>query len=80
MNWQRLEGSWKQFKGTIQEKWGKLTDSEFDRIAGRREQLLGKLQEEYGLAKEEAEQQLHELLDHQLQSLEQRQKEEAGVA
>jgi uncharacterized protein YjbJ (UPF0337 family) len=62
MNWDRLQGSWKQLKGTVKEKWGKLTDNELDQIAGQREQLLGLLLEKYGLAKEEAERQLEELL------------------
>ena len=62
MNWDTIKGNWRQFKGTIQEKWGKLTDSELDEIDGRREQLLGKIQERYGLAKEEAERQVNDVL------------------
>jgi len=62
MNRDRLEGNWKQLKGALKEKWGKLTDNELDQIAGKRDQLLGKLQEKYGLAKEKAEHQLEELL------------------
>ena len=50
MDWNRVEGSWKQVKGTVKEKWGKLTDDDLDVINGRREQLEGKLQERYGLA------------------------------
>ena len=57
MNKDRVEGNWKQLKGSIQEKWGKLTNDDLDVIEGRREQLSGKLQERYGLAKEEAEEQ-----------------------
>ena len=58
MNWERIEGNWKQLKGQVVEKWGKLTDDDFDVVAGRREQLAGKVQERYGVAKEEAEKQI----------------------
>ncbi len=60
MNWDRVEGKWKQFKGNLQHRWGKLTDDDFNLIAGRREKLLGKLQERYGFAKEEAEREINE--------------------
>jgi len=53
MDWNRVEGSWKQVKGTVKEKWGKLTDDDLDVINGRREQLEGKLQERYGFAKDQ---------------------------
>lgn len=55
MNEDRLKGNWKQFKGKIKEKWGKLTDDELDMLEGKRDQILGKVQERYGLSKEEAE-------------------------
>ncbi len=55
MNWERIEGHWKQLKGKVREQWGELTDDDLDVIAGRREQLAGKIQERYGIAKEEAE-------------------------
>jgi len=55
MNWDQIEGKWKQFKGMAKEKWGKFTDDDLDRIAGRRDQMIGLLQERYGLAREEAE-------------------------
>ncbi|MCX5832993.1 MAG: CsbD family protein [Deltaproteobacteria bacterium] len=58
MNWEQVKGNWKQFSGTVKEKWGKLTDDEVDQIAGKREILLGKIQEKYGIAKEEAEKQV----------------------
>lgn len=58
MNEQRIEGNWKQFKGKMLEQWGKLTDDDFDQMAGRREQFVGKLQERMGLAREAAERQL----------------------
>jgi len=58
MNEDRIKGNWKQFTGKIKEEWGKLTDDDLDVIAGRRDQLLGKLQERHGLAKEAAEDQI----------------------
>lgn len=58
MNWDRIEGNWKQLKGQAMTQWGKLTDDDFDVINGKREQLAGKIQERYGIAKDEAEKQL----------------------
>ena len=58
MNHDRMEGNWRQFKGKVKEQWGKLTDDDLDVIAGKREQLLGKIQERHGLSKEEAEKQV----------------------
>jgi len=58
MNWDIAKGNWKQFKGQVQSQWGKLTDDQFDVIAGKREELLGKIQESYGIGKDEAEQQI----------------------
>jgi uncharacterized protein YjbJ (UPF0337 family) len=58
MNWDRVEGNWKQFKGMLKEKWGKFTDDELDVVAGKRDQFVGKLQEKYGITKDEAERQL----------------------
>lgn len=55
MNWNRVEGNWKQFTGKAQEQWGRLTDDDLDVIGGRRDQLVGKLQERYGVAQDEAE-------------------------
>ncbi len=54
MDWDRIEGNWKQFTGKIKEKWGNLTDDDLTNIAGKREQLEGKLQERYGYAKDKA--------------------------
>jgi uncharacterized protein YjbJ (UPF0337 family) len=54
MDWNRIEGNWKQFKGNVKEKWGKLTDDDINVINGRRDQLEGKLQQRYGLAKDQA--------------------------
>jgi uncharacterized protein YjbJ (UPF0337 family) len=58
MNWDRIEGNWKQLKGKVKAQWGDLTDDDLDVVAGRREQLAGKVQERYGLAKDEAERQV----------------------
>ncbi|MED5388367.1 MAG: CsbD family protein [Pseudomonadota bacterium] len=58
MNWNTIEGRWKELKGNIKEQWGELTDDEIDQAEGKRDILLGKLQAKYGIAKEEAEKQL----------------------
>ena len=58
MNWDRIEGNWKQVTGKAKVQWGKLTNDDFDVIAGKREQLAGKIQERYGVAKDEAEKQI----------------------
>jgi uncharacterized protein YjbJ (UPF0337 family) len=58
MNWERVEGNWKQFKGKVKQQWGKLTDDHLEVIAGKRDVLSGKLQEAYGLSKDEAEAQI----------------------
>lgn len=55
MNWDIVEGKWKQFKGSVKEKWGELTDDELDQIDGSKDKLAGKLQEKYGWSKEEAD-------------------------
>jgi uncharacterized protein YjbJ (UPF0337 family) len=57
MNWDQVEGQWKQIKGSAKEKWGKLTDDDLDVIAGKKDQLLGKLQERYGIQRDEARKQ-----------------------
>jgi uncharacterized protein YjbJ (UPF0337 family) len=58
MNEDRLSGNWKQFKGKVKEQWGKLTDDDLDVIDGKREQLLGRIQNRHGIAKDEAERQV----------------------
>jgi len=58
MNEDRIEGNWKQFKGKVKEQWGKLTDDDLDVIAGRRDQLAGKIQERHGVARDEVERQI----------------------
>ena len=60
MNWDRVEGNWKQLKGKAKQKWGQLTDDQLDVIAGNRDQLVGQVQESYGIAKDEAEKQVEE--------------------
>ncbi|MEM6742226.1 MAG: CsbD family protein [Pseudomonadota bacterium] len=58
MNWDIVKGKWAQMKGSAREKWGELTDDDLDQIEGEREQLVGKIQERYGIAKDEAEKQV----------------------
>ncbi|ART79422.1 CsbD family protein [Oceanisphaera avium] len=58
MNEDIAKGNWKQFKGKAKEQWGKLTDDDLDVIDGKREQLVGKVQERTGIAKDEAEKQV----------------------
>jgi uncharacterized protein YjbJ (UPF0337 family) len=58
MNWDRIQGNWKQMKGTVREKWARLTDDNVSAIDGHREILAGKLQEAYGIGKEEADRQI----------------------
>jgi uncharacterized protein YjbJ (UPF0337 family) len=60
MNQDRIQGRWKQFKGKLKEQWGKLTDDDLDVIAGRRDQLLGRIQQRHGIARDEANRQLSE--------------------
>jgi len=55
MNWDTIQGSWSEFKGKVKESWGKMTDDELDVVAGKRDQLAGLLQKHYGLAKDEAD-------------------------
>lgn len=58
MNWDQIEGQWKQTKGQVKEQWGKLTDDDLTTINGKRDQLVGKVQERYGVAREKAEEQV----------------------
>ena len=62
MDWNRVEGNWKQVKGKVKEKWGKFTDDDLTVINGRRQQLVGKIQERYGTAKDQAEKQADEFV------------------
>ena len=60
MNWDQIEGKWKQYSGKVKEKWGKLTDDDLTTIQGKRDQLVRRLQERYGMAKDQAEKQVNE--------------------
>jgi uncharacterized protein YjbJ (UPF0337 family) len=63
MNNDRIEGRWKQIKGKVKEQWGKLTDDDLDIIAGRRDQLLGRIQQRHGLARDDADRQVRQWED-----------------
>jgi uncharacterized protein YjbJ (UPF0337 family) len=58
MNWDELEGKWKQITGSVRSRWGKLTDDDVHLIGGKKDQLIGKVQERYGIQKDEAERQV----------------------
>jgi uncharacterized protein YjbJ (UPF0337 family) len=58
MNWNIVEGNWKQLQGVIRQQWGKLTDDDLDVIDGRREELSGRIQEVYGISQKEADDQI----------------------
>ena len=60
MNWDQIEGKWKQFTGSARERWGKLTDDELVALGGKKDHLVGKIQARYGIAKAEAEKQADE--------------------
>lgn len=55
MNWDSVQGKWTQYKGKAKERWGEFTDDELDQMEGKRDRVVGKLQEKYGYSKEEAE-------------------------
>ena len=61
MNWEQIKGNWKQAKGELKVQFGKLSDDDITRIAGERDKLVGRLQELYGISKEEAEQRVDRL-------------------
>jgi len=60
MNWDQVKGGWKQAKGKMPQQWAKLTDDDLRIIEGKQEELAGRLQQRYGLAKDEAEKQIKE--------------------
>ncbi|KQY14968.1 hypothetical protein ASE23_26090 [Rhizobium sp. Root73] len=64
MNWDMIEGKWKEYRGKAQAQWGKLTDDDLDVINGRRQELAGRIQVRYGVEKEEAERQIDEWSRH----------------
>jgi uncharacterized protein YjbJ (UPF0337 family) len=63
MNWDQIEGQWHQVTGSLKSTWGKLTDDDVKNVAGKKDALVGKLQERYGLLKDEAEKQANEWLE-----------------
>ena len=63
MNWDQVAGNWTQLKGKLRAQWGNLTDDDVERAKGNREQLVGSIQEKYGMAREEAERQVSEWLN-----------------
>ena len=58
MNWDQVKGNWKQFKGQVKQQWGKLTDDDLHLIGGQKDKLVGRIQERYGLQKDEAQRQV----------------------
>jgi uncharacterized protein YjbJ (UPF0337 family) len=58
MNWDQIKGNWKQWQGKAQQQWGKLTNDDLDVVEGNRTELVGRIQERYGIAREEAERQV----------------------
>ena len=63
MNWDIIEGRWEQAKGSVKEQWGKLTDDDLMEIRGDRQQFVGKVQERYGIARDEAEREVDNWFD-----------------
>jgi len=74
MYWDRIEGNWKQFKGTAKQKWGKITDDQLDVIAGKREHLAGKIQEAYGITLDASERQIDQWQADQKEELKEEEK------
>jgi uncharacterized protein YjbJ (UPF0337 family) len=64
MNWDRIEGNWKQFKGKVQQQWGKLTDDDLDVVNGKRTELAGRIQERYGIGKDQADREIDSWLSN----------------
>ena len=60
MNWDRIEGNWREFKGKAKEQWGKLTDDDIDVIAGKRDQMVGRVQKASGVTRDEADKQVRD--------------------
>ena len=58
MNWDKIKGNWKQVKGSVKSKWGELTDDELTQVNGERDKIIGKIQEKYGISRDEAEKQV----------------------
>jgi len=70
VNWDTIEGNWKQFRGKVQQQWGELTDDDLDRIEGKRTELVGRIQERYGKTREEADREVREWFDRQAEPAE----------
>jgi len=68
MNWDQIAGQWKQFSGSVKQEWGKFTDDDLEYIGGTKDKLVGRLQEKYGLAKEEADRRAERWLQGQKES------------
>jgi uncharacterized protein YjbJ (UPF0337 family) len=62
MDWNEVEGNWEQFKGKVKDTWGDLTDKDIESVKGKKDQLIGKIQERYGVAKDEAQKQIDKFL------------------
>jgi uncharacterized protein YjbJ (UPF0337 family) len=67
MNWDQVEGKWKELKGSARKQWGKLTDDDIEMIKGKKDELIGKLQQRYGLQREEAQKQANAWCEAQRQ-------------
>jgi uncharacterized protein YjbJ (UPF0337 family) len=78
MNWDQVEGKWKQVRGSAKQQWGKLTDNDLEQIAGMRDKLVGKLQERYGIAQEEAQKKADEWIKVQNGTEEGRSEQRSG--
>jgi len=63
MNWDSIQGNWKELKGKVRSKWAKLTDDDLEHIAGKKDMLLGRLQQRYGFKKDQAERELDDFLN-----------------
>lgn len=64
MNWDRIEGNWKQYKGKARQKWGELTNDDLDIVKGKKDELIGRLQERKGIARDEAEREVDDWARH----------------
>ena len=64
MNWDRVEGNWNEFKGKIQQQWGKLTNDDLEQVKGKRTELCGRLQQRYGYARDQAEREVDNWLSN----------------
>ena len=79
MDWNIIEGKWKELKGKAREEWGKLTDDDLEIMAGSKDKLAGRIQERYGIAKEDAERQVDDWATTvQLPETERARRKEAG--